>query len=543
MNVDCYPVTAMPHVSPLFRDYVSGLSGPEDNKLELFYSPDRRGNQWMQHPPTMDEAKRRAITELLREQNLAFGAGPAALANLEKMAAGAAAVVTGQQVGLFGGPLLTLLKAATAIRLAADATAAGNPHVPVFWLASEDHDFEEVNQATFFADLNLPTDGLRTLRLPQNPQPGNRVGAIPFGADILPLIDELRRCIGPTATFDLLASLYTPTATFSSAFAAFLSRLFHRHGLIVIDASARPFHALAEHTLQVAIEQADEMNSALLDRARQLEAGGYHAQVTVGHSSSLLFLLDETTGVRTALKKIPEREWSAGSRKYSAAELLAILREAPERISPNVLLRPIMQDTLLPTSVYVGGPAEIAYFSQSQIVFQHILKRTTPVLPRFSATLIEPRLAKILHQHQLSLTNTFTTADALAQLLAARTMPIEGKRKLAAAGNALDRELKPLVEWMHSLDQGMGHAADVSASKMLYQMNRLRRLSANFTLQREQSLRRHANALCQELFPDGNLQERRVAGVWFLSRYDLSLIDLLVKNANAGVCAHQALYL
>src|SRR6185437_12531897 len=202
-------------------------------------------------------------------------------------------------------------------------------------------------------------------------------------------------------------------------------RLFHRHGLIVIDASARPFHALAEHTLQVAIEQADEMNSALLDRARQLEAGGYHAQVMVGDSSSLLFLLDETTGVRTALKKAPGKDWSAGSRHYKTSELIAILHEMPERISPNVLLRPIMQDTLLPTSAYIGGPAEVAYFAQSQIVYQYILGRATPVLPRFSATLIEPHLAKILHQHQLSLPDVFTSKDALAQLLGARGMPVE----------------------------------------------------------------------------------------------------------------------
>ncbi len=537
MNRDCYPIASLPHVSTLFRDYVSSLGEPNE-KLQAFYSPLHRDNQWMQHPPAMEPTPRQAIAKLLRQQNRDFGAGPATAANLDRLADGAAAVVTGQQVGLFGGPLLTLLKAATAIRLAAEASRSGHPHVPIFWLASEDHDFDEINQATF-----LTNDGLETLRLPHNPAPGRPVGNIQFGDGILPLVKELRRCLGENSITDLLTSLYTPTATFASAFAAFLTHIFSEHGLIVIDASARPYHALAHNTLRSAIEQADVIQAALLERSQELERAGYHAQVMVGDSSRMLFLIDELTGVRTALKKTPAGAWSAGARQYSSADLVGILDTAPERISPNVLLRPVMQDTLLPTSVYIGGPAEIAYFAQSQIVYDKILGHTTPVLPRFSATLIEPRLARILEQHQLSLTDVFTTSDALAQHLGARAMPVEGKRKLAAAGNALDRELKVLTEWMHGQDAGLGHAADVAASKMLYQMNRLRRLSAAFTLQREESLRRHADALCQELFPSGNLQERVLAGAGLLAKLNSSLIDLLVEHAQPGPCAHRALYL
>jgi bacillithiol biosynthesis cysteine-adding enzyme BshC len=540
LNRDCYPASALPHVSVLFRDYVSSLAEPAvaklSDKLQPFYSPLYCDNQWMQHPPTMDPAARRAISDLLRLQNRSFGAGPATEANLDRLAEGAAAVVTGQQVGLFGGPLLTLFKAASAIHLAAEASRNGHPHVPIFWVATEDHDFDEINQATF-----LSGNSLETLRLPRHPAPGKPVGDLLLGEDILPLLTDLRRCLGENAVTELLTSLYIPTATFASAFVGFLTRIFSQHGLIVIDASARPFHALAYNTLRAAIEQADEIQTALLERTQALEQAGYHAQVMVGGSSRMLFLLDETTGVRTALKKSPGGAWSAGARQYSNAELLGILEATPERISPNVLLRPVMQDTLLPTSVYIGGPAEVAYFAQSQIVYQRILGRTTPVLPRFSATLVEARLRKILEQHNLSLTDIFTTSDALAQQLGARSMPVEGKRKLAAAGNALDRELQALTGWMHAQDPGLGHAGDVAASKMLYQMNRLRRLSAAFTVQRENSLRRHADALCLELYPNGNLQERVLAGAIFLARSNPSLIDQLVECAQPGPCAHRAM--
>ena len=542
MNADCFPVTALPHVSPLFRDYVSGLGEDRAHGLQPFYSPFHRGNQWMQHPAALDRDRRVEIATLLREQNRLLGAGPAAAANLDRLAAGAGAVVTGQQVGLFGGPLLTLLKAATAIRLAEDASRSGHPHVPIFWLASEDHDFDEVNQVTFpCGDARKST--FESFRLPENPGSGMPVGNLPLGDAILPLVEGLRRCLGTNPVSELLASVYTPAATFSSAFAAFITRIFSEHGLIVIDASARPFHALANTTLRAAIEQADEIHAALLERSKELERAGYHAQVMVSDSSSLLFLIDTATGVRTALKKVPGGAWSAGSKKYTTAELLAIVEEAPERISPNVLLRPVMQDTLLPTSVYIGGPAEIAYFAQSEVVYGRILGHATPVLPRFSATLVEPDIARMLERHQLSLPDVFASSDALAQKLAARAMPVEGKRKLSAAGNALDSELKTLTAWMHVQDQGLGHAADIAASKMLYQMNRLRRLSAAFTLQREQSIRRHAEALCHDLFPHENLQERVLAGAWFLSRSRTPLPDLLIANAQAGHCAHRVLYL
>lgn len=542
MDADCYPFTALPHVSRLFCDYTRSLADASASGL-LFYSPLARNSEWQTQSSALDLAQRSAIAALLREQNRQFGSGEATLANLDRLEAGADVVVTGQQTGLFGGPLLGLLKAATAVRLAQDATRAGHPHVPIFWLASEDHDFEEVNQATFFADPASPQAGLRMLQLPRNPAPGRPVGQIALGPEILPLIEELRQLLGPFSVTDLLAACYTPGATFSSAFGTLIARLFSSHGLIVMDAATRPFHALASKTLRRAIEDADTLHAALLERTHALEAAGYHAQVTVGPASTLLFLLEESSGMRTALKKQPGQNWSAGARQYTTDELLAILEEAPERISPNVLLRPVMQDTLLPTSAYVGGPAEIAYFAQSQVVYQHILGRMTPVLPRLSATLIEPRLAKILRQHQLSLPGIFTTADALAQHLGARSMPIEGKRKLSAAGNALEQELKPLVEWMHGLDAGLGHSADIAASKMLYQMNRLRRLSANFTLQREQSLRRHADTLHAELFPGGNLQERVLTGAWALMKWDMSLIDTLVGHAHSPASGHQAIFL
>jgi uncharacterized protein YllA (UPF0747 family) len=302
--------------------------------------------------------------------------------------------------------------------------------------------------------------------------------------------------------------------------------------------------------LRAALERADELHAALLDRNRALVAAGYHAQVAVGPQGSLLFLIDERSGARLALKRLPPSAaepaglWQAGRQSYSTADLVGILDSEPERISPSALLRPVFQDFLLSTSLTIGGPAEVAYFAQSAVLFERILGRMTPAQPRFSATLVEPAIGELLHQHELTPERIFHESEAsLAQLLAARSIPIDGKRRLAAAGSALDQELTPLVEWMRLLDAGLGRSAETAASKMRYQMNRLRRLAASFQLQREASLARHAQAISQALYPGGVLQERLHGAAYYFARHGFQLAEWLTAQAADSCPGHTALWL
>jgi bacillithiol synthase len=325
-----------------------------------------------------------------------------------------------------------------------------------------------------------------------------------------------------------------------------IAEIFAAEGLVVVDAASRAFHAIGKDVLREAIVRADELRVALNDRDQQLAAAGYHSQVLVAPSSSLLFLFDRDTGARLPLRRNGNGGWQAARQHYSTQDLLAILDEAPGRLSPNVLLRPVFQDSILPTSAYIGGPAEIAYFAQSQILYDRILGRTTPVLPRLSATLIEPAIAGLLARHEVSLPDVIQSALRdpleLAQRLGARAISVEGKRKVAAAGNALDTELSALASYMRSLDPGLGRAADVRSSKMRYQMNRMRRLAANYELRRDQSLSRDAGLIALNLFPDRHPQERVLGAAWFLSRYD-GLPRLLVDQAGQQCPGHKALWL
>jgi bacillithiol biosynthesis cysteine-adding enzyme BshC len=550
LTADCLPITVAPGLHRLFLDYCAGAAG-----ARAFYGSGPLDGGWLERPAV--PARWPELVRLLAEQNSQRAAASA----LEALVKGAGVVVTGQQVGLFGGPLFTPFKAATAIARARQATAAGHPHAAIFWLASEDHDFAEIDHVTFPAAREL-----RKLVYSGAPESGapRPAGGMVLDERILPLIEQAWELLGSSDAMDALAEAYRPGRTFAQAFAAFYANAFAAQGLLVLDASGREFHRMGAPVLRAALERADELHAVLVERNSALEAAGYHAQVAVGAQSSLLFLMDERKGARLALKRIapsaaePAGLWQtaeSGERQsFSTADLVGILDSEPERISPSALLRPVFQDSLLSTSLAIGGPAEIAYFAQSAVLFARILGRMTPVTPRFSATLIEPAVGELRRRHELTLERVFEVCGAagaagvasLAQLLAERSMPAEGRRRMDAAGTALEAELAPLVEWMSRLDAGLGRSAETAAGKMRYQMNRLRTLAANFQLQRELSLGRHAEAICQALYPGGALQERVHGAAYYFARYGFELAEELcaLAAATAATCpGHAAVWL
>jgi bacillithiol synthase len=540
MNVECFPITVLPHVSQIYLDYLAMGDGARDSAVRRWYGSEPFAGKWMGKVASdkHDQVSAGLLADLLDDQAVEFGAGDAAKANIAKLRAGARAVVTGQQVVLFGGPLLTILKAATAVARAKEATAAtGVEHVPVFWLATEDHDLAEVDQVSL-----LTKTSVETLRAGLKVAHTVPVGGVVPGPELEAVLEQASELLEFAPVSEWLRECYAPkdglSPTLAMAFGRLMARIFAEQGLIVMDAASHGFHALGASTLRYAIEHAAELQDALIARGDELVKAGYHAQVLVVEGGSMLFLLEETTGERVALRRTAEGQWKAGGRAYSTAELIAILENAPERLSPNALLRPVFQDTLLPTAAYVGGPAEIAYFAQSAVLYEAILGRITPVLPRLSATLLEPAIATVMNKDEVQLPDALTTAEALAQRLGARAMPIEVKRKLAAAGNALDKELGALTEYLAGMDVSLGKSAEVSGSKMLYQMNRLRRMAATFELQKDASLRKHAEAITLNVFPNGHPQERVVAGVWFVAKNGEGLVERLVEVAGNQCPGH-----
>jgi bacillithiol biosynthesis cysteine-adding enzyme BshC len=539
VRTECLPFTLIPHTTPLFTDLL--YSYP---KVRQFFprSPDLA--QWApQEAETIryDSRLRQKVTAILERQNRAWGASAEALKNLGRLRAGASCVVTGQQVGLLGGPLFAIFKALGAIRLAEKATELGAECVPVFWLATEDHDLAEINHATLLASdgslvrLTTPTLGARDAP----------VGDIRLGEEIRQPLEDAAAALGDSEITDLLRRCYQPGETLGSAFAKLFSALVGRWGVIMLDASDPELHALAQPIYRAAVERADELDQALLERDRELLSSGYHDQVKVTELSTLLFTIEN--GSRVVIHRgngvARPAGFRIGQEKLGREELLRRIDAEPQHFSANVLLRPVVQDYLLPTLAYTGGPAECAYFAQAAVVYEKLLGRVTPAVPRFSATLVEPKAASLLERYHLKLTDVFHGPERLRELLAERALPADLKAAFETAAESLQACLARIESSLARLDPTLVDAAQRAGSKMRYQLDGLQGKAARAELMRSEVLDRHGRLLSNLLFPHKNLQEREIAGVAFLARHGMELLERLYETAGSSCPDHQVVYL
>ncbi|MGH9511558.1 MAG: bacillithiol biosynthesis cysteine-adding enzyme BshC [Terriglobales bacterium] len=538
MKSQCLPFVQIPHTTKLFADF---LSYPP--KVRQFYPHSPRFGDWFRQAATelkYESPRREKVCSALLRQNLSWNASAKTVENIERMKSGAAAVVTGQQVGLFGGPLFSLLKALTAVKLAGEATRGGVDCVPVFWLATEDHDLEEVNH------VNVPgSDGaLHTLVAPSAGVLHSPVGSIKFGDEIEDVIKQVTDLLGESDATAMLRESYRPGETFGSAFARLFSSLFSDWGVILLDASDPELHKIAEPMYREAAERAREIHDALQARGKALEAAGYDPQVKVSPSSTLLFTL--RNGARVPVHLLApsgEDQFVIGDERLSKTQMLDRIRAAPEDFSPNVLLRPVVQDYLLPTLAYAGGAAEVAYFAQAAEVYQALLGKITPIVPRFSATLVDTKLQNLLERYRLGLLDVFHGPEPLRETLAAATLPDALNQSFEEAEKTLSVSMAKIREAIGRLDKTLVDSAHTSESKMLYQLNGLRSRSARAELRHTETLGRHAEALSNALYPNKTLQEREIAGIYFLAQHGTKLLQDLYDTVHPECLDHQAIRL
>ena len=539
MKSECLPFTQVPHTTRLFTDF---LAYRQEVRRFYPYSPQFTDTLSQQSPNDRYDAQRRKrVADILQRQNQAFGASSKTLENIQRFRNGACAAVTGQQVGLFGGPLFAVFKALTAVKLAQEASRAGVECVPIFWLATQDHDLEEVNHTY------LPTaDGLlETLTSSAHGSVGAPVGTIRLGDDISPLVEAAAKLLGESPITEYLRSSYRPSETFGSAFARLFARVFADWGVILLDADDRELHTIAEPIYRHALERAAQIDDALLQRGTELESAGYHQQVKVTPSSTLLFVMHEgaRTPIHRRLNGNKEIEFLIGDAKHSQAELLRQLSSSPEQFSPNVLLRPVVQDYLLPTVAYTGGAAEVAYFAQAAVVYENLLEHVTPVLPRFSATLVEPKAQRLLDRYGLKITDCFNGPSPLREELARRTLPPDLTSAFAKAERSVDTCWAEIRSALEKLDPTLVDAAGRAESKVRYQLDHLRASAARAELRQSELVERHANVLSNALFPNKALQEREIAGVYFLAKYGESLLADLHGAVHTDCFDHQVIQL
>ena len=542
MKAHCLPFSQIPHTTPLFADFLAFTP-----KVQSFYPRPPHFTEWLKEEAariSYDPVRRERVAAILERQNKSWDASPKTLANLERLRNGAAVVVTGQQVGLFGGPMFAVYKALTAVKLAEEASAAGVDAVPVFWLATYDHDLAEVNHVSIpGADSTL-----QVLTTMSHDVPGAPVSAVRLGEEVLPVVDEAAKLLGDSEAAQFLRETYRPGETLGTAFARFYARVFAEWGVILLDASDRELDRVAEPIYRSAVERAGELSAALLKRGEALEAAGYYQQVKVTASSVLLFTLQQ--GARTPIHRREAGGTAefvigsdAGAEKLSQAQLLDRISASPEQFSPNVLLRPIVEDYLLPTLAYTGGAAETAYFAQAGAVYEALIGRVTPILPRFSATIVEPKMQRLIERHGINLPDVFAGPEALRRQLAERGLPADLQAAFDAARKSLDSHLSTVKEKLEKLDRTLIDAAETARSKIEYQLERLHSQAARAEALKSELVTRHAESLSQALYPDKGLQERGVGGVYFLARYGREFLQQLHDAIQTDCHDHQVLEL
>lgn len=532
MKTHCLPFSQIPHTTRLFLDYLSYKP-----TVHEFYPRSPLFPEWAKEEAgrvRYDDTRRQKVSDILERQNRNFGVGPKTLANIERLRRGAVAAVTGQQVGLFGGPLFSIFKALSAVKLAEQATTAGVECVPVFWLATEDHDLAEINHVALASE-----GGLESLAVTSHGIEDAPVGGIPLGPEIEPVVERAVALLGDSEVGTWLREAYRPGETLGSAFGRLMAKLFADWGVILLDQYDPAFHELAKPILRQAIERSAELDDALLARGKAIEAAGYHQQVKVTSASTLLFEIQN--GARTAVRRKGDGEFVVGEQRSSAQELLDRIEANPVNFSPNALLRPVVQDYLLPTLVYTGGPAEVAYFAQAAVVYERLLGRVTPVLPRFSATLVEAKAQRVLEHFQLTLSDMFQGPEKLREMLATRALPSELQGQFAEAKATLEKSLAAIRESLARLDSTLVDAASNAEEKMQYQLSQLQTRAARAEALRNEVVTRKANFMSGALYPNKALQEREVAGVSFVARYGAGLLQSLYETIRTDCHDHQVI--
>jgi bacillithiol synthase len=531
-------VRRFPWIRPLAGDYAFDFGS-----IAAFYSGDPRSREAWQEAYGRVQQRPRARGQLaarLAAQQAAREAPPEARENAARLAdARTVAVVTGQQAGAFGGPLFTLLKAVGAIQLARRAeTALAVPVVPVFWVDAEDHDWKEVASGTVL-DRDLQP---HTITLPDVPGAGELpVAALRMDDRVLECLAALEAALPRTDftgwVMELLRQAYRPGAGMAEAFARWIEALLGPQGLVVCDASDATLKPLVADVFRH--ELASPGRTAALARAagHELAARGHAPQVTPQPDSLALLRLD---GARRTIRRDGAR-FLVGDQAYTAESLSADAASNPHRFSPNVLLRPIVQDTLLPTLCYVAGPSELAYLGQLRQVYDHFGVPMPLIHPRATATLVDSATARFLAKYGVPLEDLQPQDESALNRLLAAQLPPGVDAAFEAAQDAVRRAMSEVTDAVPRVDPTLGGAARTTQGKLEHEIRTLHGKVVQAAKKRDETLRRQFRRAQLQAFPLGHPQERVVACVHFLDLYGPALVERLLDELPLDLGQHWVL--
>jgi bacillithiol biosynthesis cysteine-adding enzyme BshC len=526
--------------SALYRDYISDFA-----RVRQFYGadfrsfqhlPSRGGQNGAGHPDLA------VLTSALADQNRSFGGSEATFRNIELLGMDATlAVVTGQQVGIGGGPLYTIYKTITALKLTEKLRELhpGLNFVTVFWLEGEDHDLEEMNYVGLLNQEHAP---VRVTYWPKG-KPVQKnvipVGEMQIDEHIEAFIEELNRTL-PNSEYkksllESFRSSYAPGTTFNRAFASWMNHLFPSSGIVFISSNDPRIKKQLAGIFRSEIEQFPAVSQLIIRRSAELE-NGYHAQIKT--KAMNLFLYHK--GGRYFIEP-REHDFSLrGTRHFlTKEELFSIVDNQPELLSPNVALRPICQDTLLPTVAYVAGPSEVAYFAQLEPVYRHFGMAMPAIYPRISATVVEERVSRTLEKFELSISELFAPPAKAQKKVIDLISEVNIEEMFAESRVRMNDTLNELKFGLQYVDQTLLGALETTRAKNEANLALLREKTVEAQARRHETALRQLHRAAATVYPNDNYQEREINALYFMNKYGPGFIDRLSAALKLDEHSHQ----
>ncbi len=536
------PTNKLPNISSLVFDYFY-----EYGKVSEFFSGnfrDQTAYVLQTEKVRSRDLPRERLAALLKEQNLSYGCGAQTLGNIKKITQDkACTVVTGQQVGLFSGPLYTIYKALTAIKLA-ESLDQNYPEcfVPVFWLASDDHDFEEIDHITLLDKENQVED-VRYQGYSSNlKKPASEIVLSEKISDCIQQLNDLTRDSEfKPEILSQLGAAYLPGRSFVEAFAQWMTRLFKPFGLIFIDASHPDLKDLGKGVFYTEIAQNSPSTQCALETSRKLAQKNYITQIQLHEGILNLFLVeDERDSIQYSdddfcIKDKPQT--------FKKDELLQLLEKQPRKFSPNVLLRPLYQDTLLPTVAYVGGLSEVAYFAQMKEVYERFNLPMPIIYPRKSLTLIEKNVDKALGAYSLNVQDIWLNVDDKIKKIAKDKLPESLDKAFQTTVSHLDKDLTNIKKETFAFEPTLGKSVDLTIGKIHHQISLLEKKILKASKKKNTIMTRRIQLAKSSLYPKQRLQERVFNITPFLIKYGFTLMDSLYQALDINYHDHQILKL
>ncbi|MCI0448489.1 MAG: bacillithiol biosynthesis cysteine-adding enzyme BshC [Chlorobi bacterium] len=549
-----YPVeySKLPSFNNLFLDYIS--NGEEDYlKLKtFFYSHFRENEEFFKviddkihNYNTNRYFDKNILIDILKQQNVTFGGNENTAQHIELLKNEETfAVVTGQQVGLYTGPLYTILKTITSIKLAKNLKERFPQFnfVPVFWLESEDHDFEEANH------INIIDQQNELVRIGFEKQSDDEedskkslvpVGSIKFDEMINSINEELRSNLLDTdfkdKIMDLITSLYKTGGDFKTAFAKMMNELFKDYGVVFIDPSDAEVKRLLSPIFEKELTTSPRLCESIITTSAEIEKN-YDLQV----KPKVINIFFLHNGNRLLIEPRDEGKFALrnSKRRFESGELTNILQESPELFSPNVVLRPICQDYLLPTIAYVGGPGEISYFAQLKPAYNHYEITMPVIFPRASVTIVEGKISKFLNNFNVKFEDIFHHSFMVSKVVE-KLSEVRVDDEISKYQDEFSKIFYEMRNMTVKVDQTLLNAVDNIKEKTKQSLEQFKGKLINSQARKSDTAATQIDKVTNNIYPKNHLQERVINVTYFLNKYDYGFISRLFHEIDVLNFNHQ----